>query len=87
MQLDIRTPIGLMFGLLGLILAIYGAVTASDDAMYQHSLGININLWCGFIFLVFAGVMLLLAWRSGKREPSAPPSQRSTAIEKGAPAR
>ena len=64
MQLDIRVPIGLMFGLLGIILTIYGLATASDTAMYQRSLGININLWCGLIFSVFAGTMLALAWRA-----------------------
>ena len=71
MQLDIRTPIGLMFGLLGLILTIYGLVTVSDTAMYQHSLGININLWWGLVFLVFAACMLLLA--SGAKKKQVPP--------------
>jgi hypothetical protein len=69
MQLDIRTPIGLMFGLLGLILTIYGLLTSSDTAMYQHSLGININLWWGLAFLVFAAVMLLLAF-TGRKPPA-----------------
>jgi len=55
MQLDIRYPIGLMFGSLGLIIAVYGALT-------NHlSLGININLWWGLVMLVFGGIMLLLA--------------------------
>jgi hypothetical protein len=70
MQLDIRFPIGLMFGLLGLILTIYGLITASSPALYERSLGININLWCGLIFLLFAGTMLLLAKGSGKRPGS-----------------
>jgi len=61
MQLDIRLPIGLMFGLLGVILTLYGLVTGSDAAMYQRSLGLNINLWSGLIFLLFAATMLLLA--------------------------
>jgi hypothetical protein len=66
MRLDIRFPIGLLFGVLGGILTIYGLLTASDQAMYQHSLGININLWCGLIFVAFAATMLWLA-RSSKR--------------------
>ncbi len=70
MQLDIRTPIGLMFGVLGAILTIYGLVTASDTAMYQHSLGININLWWGLAFLVFAAAMLFLAFGGKKKPPS-----------------
>ena len=67
MQLDIRLPIGLMFGLLGAILAVYGLITASDPAIYKPSLGINMNLWCGLIFMVFAGIMLLLSWRAKRR--------------------
>jgi len=63
MQLDIRLPIGLMFGLLGIILTIYGLVTGSDSAMYQRSLGININLWWGLFSILFAAVMLFLARR------------------------
>lgn len=66
MQLDIRIPIGLMFGILGLILTIYGLVTASDAALYKRSLDININLWCGLIYLAFASVMLFLARRAKK---------------------
>ncbi|MFO1497986.1 MAG: hypothetical protein U1G07_06265 [Verrucomicrobiota bacterium] len=64
MHLDIRVPIGLMFGLLGIILAVYGLI--SDPALYKRSLGININLWCGLIFVLFAAVMLLLSKRARK---------------------
>ena len=39
MGLDIRFPIGLMFTLLGALLAIYGLATGSDAAMYASSLG------------------------------------------------
>ena len=66
MGLDIRIPIGMMFALLGIILTVYGLVTGSGNPMYQKSLGININLWCGLIFLAFGAVMLLLA-RRGKQ--------------------
>ncbi len=76
MQLDIRTPIGLMFGLLGLILTIYGLLTGSDTAMYEHSLGININLWWGLVFVAFAATMLLLAFGAKKQE--APPAGEPT---------
>jgi hypothetical protein len=60
--LDIRTPIGLMFLVLGAILAVYGAM--SDPAAYARS-GANINLWWGLVLLVFGGVMLYL----GRRKP------------------
>ena len=58
MRLDIRLPIGLMFGVLGLLLAGFGVV--SDKAIYDRSLGININIWWGLILLVFGVVMFIL---------------------------
>ena len=61
MQLDIRLPIGLMFGVLGALLFAYGLI--GDRATLQHSLGININLWWGLVMLVFGIVMFLLGRR------------------------
>ena len=43
MGLDIRYPIGLMFGIIGLVMVVYGSLTGSDP-MYQRSLGMNVNL-------------------------------------------
>ncbi len=70
MGLDIRYPIGLMFGIIGLVMAIYGLATGSDP-MYQRSLGINVNLWWGALLFVFGAVMLLFA-RKGTKETQAP---------------
>jgi hypothetical protein len=61
MGLDIRTPIGLMFSILGLLLTGFGLV--SDKAIYARSLGINVNLWWGLVLLAFGGVMLLFSLR------------------------
>ena len=58
MGLDIRMPIGLMFTLIGGILAIYGLV--SDPALYARSLGINVNLYWGAALAAFGLVMLAL---------------------------
>lgn len=58
MGLDIKIPIGLMFTILGLILTILGLVTASDTAMYEQSLGYNINLFSGILMLAFGAFML-----------------------------
>ena len=44
MGLDIRLPIGMMFSLLGTLLAGYGLATGSDSNMYRSSLNLNINL-------------------------------------------
>jgi hypothetical protein len=66
MGIDIKFPIGLMFTILGLIIASFGLFTNSDAGLYQRSLGININLWSGVGMLIFGLVMLWLAWRSSK---------------------
>lgn len=42
MGLDVRLPIGALFTILGVVLAFFGVV--SDKALYERSLGININL-------------------------------------------
>jgi hypothetical protein len=65
MSLDLRLPIGLLFTLLGLILILYGLF--SDPALYEASLGININTWWGVVMAGFGGIMLALAWRAGGR--------------------
>ena len=64
MGLDIRLPIGLMFTILGLLLAGYGLL--GDKAVYQRSLGININLWWGLVMLIFGIVMLLFGKRDSR---------------------
>jgi hypothetical protein len=66
MGLDIKLPIGLMFAIIGLLLTIYGLVTASDSAMYARSLHVNINLWIGLCMLVFGVIMLFFAKRPKK---------------------
>ena len=63
MGLDIRWPIGLMFSLIGVLMAGYGAATNGAE-QYQRSLGININLIWGVVLLAFGVMMLLLAWKN-----------------------
>jgi hypothetical protein len=65
MGLDIRTPIGLMFGIFGLLLTGYGLVTRGSD-IYRRSLGYNINLEWGLVLVVFGAVMLYFGQRSRK---------------------
>jgi hypothetical protein len=64
MGLDIRIPIGLMFSILGGLLTVYGLV--SDKAIYQRSLGINVNFGWGVVMLAFGLVMLYLGRRGAK---------------------
>ena len=67
MGLDIRLPIGLIFAVLGLMLTLYGAF--GDKAIYDRSLGINVNLQWGVVLLVFGAMMLWLGRRSVSARP------------------
>ncbi len=67
MNLDLRYPIGLMFTIDGALLTVFGFI--SDRAIYDRSLGINVNLWWGLVLLVFGVVMLTFAIRSSPRSP------------------
>jgi hypothetical protein len=68
MGFDLRWPIGLMFTLLGALLMVYGAATAGD-AMYERSLGYNVNLLWGMGLLLFGATLLwfLLRGRAKRR--------------------
>ncbi len=59
MSLDLRLPIGLLFLMLGALVGVYGLV--SDPAIYDASLGINVNLWWGGVMLLFGAVMFVPA--------------------------
>jgi len=64
MGLDIRTPIGFMFAILGALLLFWGLV--SPPSLYARSLDLNVNTAWGTVLLVFGGVMLWL----GRRAPA-----------------
>lgn len=65
MKLDLRLPIGLMFSIIGAMLVLFGMV--SDAAIYERSLGINVNLWWGVVLLLFGLTMLWLVRRGATR--------------------
>mgnify|MGYP005810046337 CR=1 FL=1 len=69
MGLDIRTPIGLMFSVLGAILAAAGLFAPRE--IYRKSLGMNLNLGWGVVLLIFGVVMLVFGLRSGKQRTEA----------------
>jgi hypothetical protein len=58
--MDLRYPIGLMFTLLGAVLAGYGLLRPELRAPLA---AVNVNLYSGLAMLVFGGVMLWLARR------------------------
>ena len=62
MGLDIRFPLGLIFAILGGIMAVYGLVTR-NSTMYAQAGDININLWWGLIMFVLGTVTLLWSRR------------------------
>jgi H+/Cl- antiporter ClcA len=68
MDMDIRIPIGLLFVILGIILAAFGIFTLNDTELYARSLGRNINLWTGALMLVFGGGMLIFPILGKKRK-------------------
>ncbi|HJR34786.1 MAG TPA: hypothetical protein VJ817_07555 [Gemmatimonadales bacterium] len=70
MKLDLRLPIGLMFSIFGVMLLGFGII--SDAAIYQRSLGINVNLWWGVVLLVFGLVMLGFALKARGPERGTP---------------
>jgi hypothetical protein len=51
MGLDVRVPVGVMFGTMGVLLVMYGLF--GDQSIYGRSLGININLIWGLAILTF----------------------------------
>ena len=75
MGIDIRLPIGILFSLLGLILAAYGIF--GDPSAYRQSLGMNINLAWGTVLLLFGLVMLLLGRRGMRTEAQSSASHSS----------
>jgi len=66
MNFDLRLPIGIIFSLFGVILVTFGLF--SDPAIYQRSLGFNVNLDWGLVLLAFGLIMLRLALKARARK-------------------
>jgi hypothetical protein len=64
MNLDLRLPLGLLFGIFGVLVTLMGAFGSAADE--QRSLGININLIWGVVMLAFGAIMVGLAVRARK---------------------
>ena len=74
MRLDVRLPIGMLFSIFGILLTLFGAF--SDPALYERSLGINVNLIWGVVLLGFGAVMLFLGRRGVTALTSDAPSDQ-----------
>jgi len=64
-KVDARIPTGMLFTLTGTILAAFGLATRDNPAVYEKSLGIDVNLWWGLALLVF-GILVLTLGRRGQ---------------------
>ena len=69
MQLDIRLPIGLLFVVVGTLLAGYGLFTPGSRS--GTGVGLNLDAGWGGVLLLFGVTMLLLSFRarSGRNVP------------------
>ena len=63
MGLDIRIPLGMIFLIIGGIMSAFGLYTR-HSALYDRSLGVNLNLTWGLIMFAFGLVMYVV----GKRQ-------------------
>jgi hypothetical protein len=79
MRLDIRIPLGLLFMILGALLAIFGAI--SDPRLYERSININLNLWWGSVLVAFGVLMLVLGYLGqtrAKKEAGSPGAETTS---------
>jgi hypothetical protein len=77
MALDVRLPLGLLFIILGALLAGSGVLAS----------GSRLNLWWGLVMLVFGGVMLWLGRRGTSSMRPSSLSPEGQAIEAAEQAR
>ncbi len=63
MGLDIRIPLGLIFLITGGIMSAFGLYTRGNVALYERSLGINLNLAWGIVMFVFGLIMFVVGRR------------------------
>lgn len=64
MGLDIRIPLGLIFLIIGGIMAVFGLATRGSN-IYAKSMNIDVNLIWGALMFVF-GIAMFLAGRRKK---------------------
>jgi hypothetical protein len=62
---DARISIGMLFTLIGTILAAFGLATRNNTLVYVKSLGVDANLWWGLVLLGF-GVVVIFMGRRGQ---------------------
>ena len=83
MRFDIRMPIGCLFTIFGVMLVLFGLLTANADT-YKRSLEININLWWGAVLLIFG---LLMAFAARKSEAGIQQAREAGPRERQSPSK
>jgi hypothetical protein len=72
MGLDIRIPLGMIFLIIGGIMTVFGIAT-HGGAIYDRSLGIDLNLAWGGLMFVFGAVMFFVGkrqkWQDDPKNP------------------
>jgi hypothetical protein len=82
MGLDIRIPLGLIFLINGGIMSVYGLVTR-HSAIYERSMGVNLNLGWGLIMLIFGLIMFVVGRRQKwQDDPVSPRPWEKPAVTK-----
>ena len=64
---DLKIPLGSLLGIYGVILTAYGLF--SPDALYEKSLGININFIWGIVMILAGGLFLGFHFFKRARSP------------------
>ncbi len=75
-ELDIRWPIGLLFLVLGALIAVYGAV-APQHTHVEGNINVNLNLVWGVVMVFFGLLMTWGARRAGRRDAVAAGKERA----------
>jgi hypothetical protein len=60
--MDVRLPMGLMFCIVGALIAVYGLATWGNQDLYDRSFGINVNICWGSTLFLFGLALLGLVW-------------------------
>jgi len=81
MGLDIRIPLGLVFLLIGGIMGVFGIYTHGNTALYQKSLGMDINLDWGGIMFAFGAIMFFFGKRKKSTDASVEPADADAAAK------
>jgi uncharacterized membrane protein HdeD (DUF308 family) len=63
--MDLRTPSGLFFGIIGLILTFMGSAAPDTRAPLTE---VNVNLYTGIFMIAFGVFLLVLSWRAARRK-------------------